>query len=55
MNPPTLGFLEELRERARRYGWLGDYVEIASFVRDLYKEAGIEVTDGELAPYETET
>lgn len=47
--PPTLPFLEEVRERARRYGWGGDYTELADWVRALYREAGAPVPD--LEPY----
>jgi hypothetical protein len=49
--PPSLAFLEELRERARRYGWSGDYGEIQAFVEALYKQAGEPVTQGDLEPY----
>lgn len=52
---PTIAnpyFLAELKERARRYGWLGDYTEVASFVTELYREAGIEVKPADLEPYE---
>lgn len=38
---PSRQFLEELRERARRYGWDGDWVEVSRFVEDLHREAGI--------------
>jgi hypothetical protein len=48
--PPTEGFLEELRERARRAGWNYDYVVIDEFMRGLYKEAG--VPEPVLDPYE---
>lgn len=51
-SPASPEFLEELRERARRVGWLLDYSEIASFVRRLYHEANLPVP--ELEPYETE-
>ena len=40
--PPTTAFLEELRTRARIYGWTGDYGEITDFLRALYRDAGIE-------------
>ncbi len=49
-NPATPEFLAELAERARRYAWSGDYVEVDRFVRDLYLEAGIEAPD--LTAYE---
>jgi len=49
--PPSLAFLEELRERARRYGWSGDYGEIQAFVEALYKQAGEPVTQSDLEPY----
>lgn len=42
---PSLEFLEELSERARRYGWSGDYTEIEEFVRVLYAEAELPVPD----------
>jgi lysylphosphatidylglycerol synthetase-like protein (DUF2156 family) len=51
MEKPTKEFLEELRERARRYGWSGDYVEVREFVKSLYLDAGLEVTDAYLEPY----
>ena len=41
---PSAAFLEELLERARRYGWNGDYIEVARFVEDLHREAGIKLT-----------
>ena len=47
--PPAIEFLEELRDRARRYGWGGDYIEIRDFVEALYRQAGFEVPD--LEPY----
>jgi hypothetical protein len=54
LEPPSLGFLEELRERARRYGWNGDYEEVADFVEYLYDEAGFHIQQYELEPYDYE-
>lgn len=55
MKPPTLEFLEELRERARLFGWDGDYIEVANFVRALYQEAGLpKPSKEELEPYPCE-
>ena len=54
IEPATKEFLGELRERARWFGWDGDYVEVARFVRELYAEAGLSITDEELEPYEEE-
>ena len=42
-------FLEELRERARRYGWDGDYTELISFCNELYRQAGHPLPD--MTPY----
>ena len=39
--PAGPAFLEELRERARIYGWDGDFVEVLRFVEDLHREAGV--------------
>ena len=50
MDKPSKEFLNELRRRAIKYGWNGDYTEVATFVKYLYKEAGIEITDEELEP-----
>lgn len=47
--PPSLVFLEELRERARCYGWTGDYEELHRFIAHLYEQAGLPVPD--LEPY----
>ena len=47
--PPSPEFLEELRERARRFGHLGDYIEISQFVEALYDEAALPRPD--LEPY----
>jgi hypothetical protein len=41
MTPPTAAFLDELRERARRYGWDGDYIPIRDFMVSLYRDAGV--------------
>ena len=49
MDAPTLRFLEELRERARRYGHDGDWIEIRQFVQALYREADVAMPD--LEPY----
>jgi hypothetical protein len=46
---PSPEFLAELAERARRFGWSGDYVEVERFVRHLFAEAEIEPPD--LEPY----
>lgn len=48
---PTPEFLAELIERAKRYGWTGDYVEIRDFLVAQYKEAGMPPPD-DLEPYE---
>lgn len=46
-------FLEELVERARKYGHLGDYVEVVGFVRECFLDDGKSPpTDEELEPYE---
>lgn len=42
MDKPSIEFLDELRRRAKAYGWSGDYVEVLKFVQRLYKEAGID-------------
>ncbi len=47
---PTPEFLAELAERARRYGWSGDYIEVDHFVRAVYAQAELEPPD--LTPYE---
>lgn len=52
--PPTPAFLDELIDRARRFGWDGDYVEIQQFVRSVCLEGGRTVTDEELEPYPPE-
>lgn len=54
MKPPTIEFLEELRDRARRSGWAHDYVEVAAFVKEMYQDAGIEIGDADLEPYPSE-
>ena len=41
LNPPGKPFLDELLERAKVYGWAGDYIEIKRFVCSLYEEAGL--------------
>lgn len=38
---PSPEFLTQLVELARRYGWSGDYTEVASFVQWCYDEAGL--------------
>jgi hypothetical protein len=48
---PSVAFLTELREQARRYGWSGDYVEIVGFVKQVYAQAGVPITDADLEPY----
>ena len=46
-------FLKELVERARKYGYLGDYVEVRDFVRECFIDVGKSPpTDEELEPYE---
>ena len=46
-------FLEELVERARKYGWLGDYCEVRDFVRECFLDDKKEPpTEEELEPYE---
>ena len=55
LSPPTSEFLAELTERARRYGWEGDYIEIYDFLKSLYADAGIELTypcPSQFMPYE---
>ncbi len=54
MPPPTKEFLEELKERAKHTGWLHDYSEIMKFVRELYRQGGLEISYEELEPYEDE-
>jgi hypothetical protein len=41
LEPPSKEFLEELRNRARHFGWRGDYYEIIRFVEELYEDAGL--------------
>tara|TARA_R110000772_G_scaffold53717_3_gene122793 strand:+ start:685 stop:888 length:204 start_codon:yes stop_codon:yes gene_type:complete len=43
-------FLVRLTEIARLYGWRADFIEVASFIEDLYEEAEIELP--ELQPYD---
>jgi hypothetical protein len=50
--PASPAFLQELRERARRYGWRGDYVEIAQFVQGLHDDAGVMFPEEFVDPYE---
>lgn len=41
LNPRlTDDFLETAREAARVYGWSGDHIETAAFLRWLYEQAG---------------
>jgi len=47
---PTVEFLDQLVFYARWWGWNGDYVEVVSFVRGLYREAGLEPPDLEPFP-----
>lgn len=48
-------FLKELVEQARKYGWIGDYVEVRDFVQHCFREADkTPPTDAELEPYELE-
>ena len=51
MEAPTIEFLEELRERARRSGWTNDYVEVAEFVKEMYRQAGLGIDQHDLEPY----
>lgn len=51
---PSKAFLEELLERAKRFGWSGDYIEVARFVQDTFARAGIELTDEQVEPYAVE-
>jgi hypothetical protein len=51
LGPPTVTFLEEVRERARKYGWSFDYCEIGDFVERMYKDAGVPISQEELEPY----
>ena len=44
-------FLDELLEHAKCYGHDGDYVAVRDFVRYVWSEAGIELTDEQLEPY----
>jgi hypothetical protein len=47
-------FLEELVEKARNYGWSGDYVEVIDFVQWCFQEKGEKPpTDKELEPTDT--
>ena len=46
------GFLNQLVEVAKLYGWDGDYTEIEQFIRDLYE--GINKPCPDLEPYEIE-
>ncbi len=50
---PAEAWLEELRERIRRTGWLFDYIELQKFLKGEYREAGLPVPDApEMAAYE---
>lgn len=42
-------FLRQLTHEARTFGWMGDYVEIRSFVEHCHREAGMPIPD--LEPY----
>jgi len=50
MLPPSQHFAQELRERGRRYGWTGDYVEIEEFIREIWREAGLSEEGVNFAP-----
>ena len=50
--PPSMAFLEELRERARRAARSRDCYEIAGFVQDLYREAGVDPNTVDFEPRE---
>lgn len=53
--PLTPEMLVVVREAARRYGWEGDYGEVATFVRWLYAQAGQPAPPpADLEPYEDE-
>lgn len=43
-------FLDKLSEVAKLYGWRGDYIEVGTFVQNLYEELNLEAPD--LQPYE---
>lgn len=46
----TEEFLSTLTEAAKVYGWTSDYIEVCSFVEDLYEVAGKDKPN--LEPYE---
>jgi hypothetical protein len=52
LDKPTVEFLEELLERAKRYGWSGDYIEVQYFVESLYEDAEIDTSSLDFSPYE---
>lgn len=53
---PTKEFLTEVTERARRYGWKGDYVEVAAFLAYLYEMAGVPCPTGaDIEPFPEDT
>ena len=45
----TPEFLAALAETAKSYGWTGDYMEVGTFVEEMYRIAG--VTPPDLEPY----
>lgn len=54
-SPPSREFLAELLYRARRIGWggdFGDYTEVAAFVRQLHREAGVVLPPDDLEPFD---
>jgi hypothetical protein len=52
--PASPKFLEELRERASRYGWKGDFVEVARFVEELHQQSGVPLAESFFDPPHTE-
>jgi hypothetical protein len=42
-------FLDKLLEVGKLYGWSGDYHEIGSFIKELYRYHGIDNVD--IEPY----
>jgi len=45
-------FLDRLLEIGKLYGWSGDYVEIADFIKALHRLYGLQNVD--LEPYQIE-
>jgi hypothetical protein len=45
-------FADRLRELARKYGWEGDYIEVAQFVEWVYDQLALPIPSRtELEPY----